>query len=475
MAAAADEAAHLLDKPGLAPPSSSSVAEALSASASPPQLQPQQQQQQQQRAGDGDGFSLARALNGGGGEKDTSKMKLDGDDEDPAAGSSASPNAPGAAAAASTAESAASVPFWPIAVAITLIFLMHGWLAELVVLAVVENKLRLGWFFALVTVVGQWVPALAKRGWEKSDGPRFEHVIVGVAHCLSLGMSNSGGLLVEFNTFSLFKSAKVVFVMAVSLAFLGVAPSPQEWMWGLGLMVGLLVLTGADEAYSHESLRATSPLMGGLTLTVGVGMSALVSVGQQAALQRRALQPVKPGSWRLVWGPPGSRPVRGGKDVSKDDEREALLFWSSLVSMLLLGPFCAYIGEFHDGVRFFWEVASVRTWLAQATALALVAGGQRLVLVLNGAHGATSTAAVLTLRKVASFVTSVLVYPKPFHLSHGVGLFIVVLSSVFIQRAEYASSLRRAKGQAGSHDKKMEHDMSSSPRNGTKKGVEALP
>ena len=400
--------------------------------------------------------------------------------QDQGAMPSASPPPPSAAAAASAAA-ANQVPFWPIAVAITFIFLMHGWLAEMVVLSVVENHLRLGWFFALITVVGQWVPAVMKRGWEKSDGFRIEHAIVGVAHCLSLGLSNTGGLMVEFNTFSLFKSAKVVFVMAVSWGLLSVSPSVEEWMWGLGLMAGLLVLTGADEAYSHESRRATSPVWGGLLLTVGVGMSALVSVGQQAALQRRALQPMRPGSWRLVWGPPNSRPVgtinaatsnanahlNGGdgtppapREISKEDEREALLFWSSVVSMVLLGPFCAYIGEFHEGVRFFWEVATLQTWVAQLAALGLVAGGQRLVLMLNGAHGATSTAAVLTLRKVASFLTSIIVFPKPFHASHVVGLVIVVVSLVMIQRAEYAAGQKR-----GGKGIKEKGDLSSSPRN----------
>ena len=112
--------------------------------------------------------------------------------------------------------SVAAVPFWPIAIIVTIVFLVHGWLAELLVISVVNNNYRLGWFFALLTVLGQWLPTIPKLGWRKTDGFRIEHGIVGVAHCVSLGMSNTGGMLVEYNTYSLFKSSKVVFVMIIS-------------------------------------------------------------------------------------------------------------------------------------------------------------------------------------------------------------------------------------------------------------------
>lgn len=120
----------------------------------------------------------------------------------------------------------------------TLVFLVHGWLAEMVVLDVVGHSLRLGWFFALVTVLGQWFPTLSNRGWERAEGFKIEHAIVGVAHCASLGFSNTGGMLVAYNTYSLFKSSKVVFVMFISWLTLGSHVTPTEVGWGLGLMFG---------------------------------------------------------------------------------------------------------------------------------------------------------------------------------------------------------------------------------------------
>jgi hypothetical protein len=191
--------------------------------------------------------------------------------------------------ATAATQAAASFSFWSIAVIVTLIFLLHGWISEMLVISVVSNHFKLGWFFALLTVIGQWIPTIPRRGWNKSEF-RVEHIIVGVAHCLSLGMSNSGGMLVEYNTYSLFKSGKVVFVMLVSWLTLGVQPSPQELSWGLGLMAGLIMLTGADETYARESRRETSPIAGAALLFSGISGNALVSVGQQAALQRRALQ-----------------------------------------------------------------------------------------------------------------------------------------------------------------------------------------
>jgi drug/metabolite transporter (DMT)-like permease len=95
------------------------------------------------------------------------------------------------------------------------------------------------------------------------------------------------------------------------------------------------------------------------------------------------------------------------------------------------------------GVTFFREVASFKIWVVQLIAMALVSFGQRLVLKLNGQYGATASAAVLTFRKVASFVTSVIVFPKPFHPLHAVGLCVIVLSAVMIQRSEAHASLQR--------------------------------
>jgi len=353
---------------------------------------------------------------------------------------------------ASSSPLASSVPFWPIAIAVTVIFLIHGWLAEYVVLKVVQESLTLGWFFALVTVIGQWVPAVMKRGWEKGNGLVIEHVIVGVAHCVALGLSNTGGFLVEYNTYALFKSSKVVFVMFVSGIFFQHEISFGELAAGLGLVGGLLVLSGADKEYAEESNRVTSPVMGAAMLFLGVSLSALVSVGQQAALQRRAFGPLPGTWWRWVWGPPNSK--QGEALASKEDEREALLFWSNLVSGVLLGLVCAWNGELQGGLSFFAYLAGAMTWGIQIVALGLVAIGQRLVLTLNGAHGATASAAVLTFRKVASFITSVLVYPKPFHWIHAIGLTIVVVSAVMIQRAETQAGIKRASKESPRRDAK---------------------
>lgn len=343
--------------------------------------------------------------------------------------------------------STSQVPFWPIAIVVTFVFLLHGWIAEFLVTSVVNNGYSLGWFFALLTVLGQWLPTIPGRGWDKTDGFRSEHGIVGIAHCVSLGMSNSGGMLVEYNTYALFKSAKVVFVMIVSWFMLGVQASPQELIWGVGLMVGLLMLTGADETSVGESHRLnTAPLVGACMLFIGIGGSALVSVGQQAAIQRRCLHKnnsLKQSTCPYTWGPPNSVPLRGAVLPSKEDEREALLFWSNLISIFLLGSVCIANGELLQGVQFFREVATLNLWVAQFVGMSLVAFGQRLVLTLNGSHGATASAAVLTFRKVVSFVTSVMVFPKPFHPFHGLGLMVVVVSAVMIQRAELSAAALR--------------------------------
>lgn len=179
--------------------------------------------------------------------------------------------------------------------------------------------------------------------------------------------------------------------------------------------------------------------MGATLLTCGIGGSALVSVSQQASLQRRVWQRNARGYF--TWQLPTQANV-----YSKEDEREALLFWSNLISIFLLGAVCMANGELQAGFKFFREVAVVKIWVAQLTAMALVSFGQRLVLSLNGTYGATASAAVLTFRKVASFVTSVLVFPKPFHPLHAIGLFVIVTSAVMIQRAEAnASSSRKVK------------------------------
>ncbi|KAH9256429.1 hypothetical protein BASA81_005343 [Batrachochytrium salamandrivorans] len=356
---------------------------------------------------------------------------------------SASPDvskpAPSSSSLPTSSTSIQAIPFWSTAFVVTVVFLMHGWLAEMLVISVVNNGYSLGWFFALLTVLGQWLPTLPRSGWKRTDGFRMEHMVVGFAHCFSLGMSNSGGMLVEYNTYSLFKSSKVVFVMLVSWLLLGVHASPQELFWGLGLMAGLLMLTGADEKYAPESHRVTAPILGATFLTCGIGGSALVSVSQQASLQRRVWQKNAKGffTWQLPNQP---------NPFSKDDEREALLFWSNLVSIALLGAVCLANGELISGMRFFREVATIKIWLAQIAAMALVSFGQRLVLNLNGHYGATASSAVLTFRKVASFVTSVLVFPKPFHPLHALGLFVIVTCAVMIQRAEAnAAHNRKAK------------------------------
>ena len=142
------------------------------------------------------------------------------------------------------------------------------------------------------------------------------------------------------------------------------------------------------------------------------------------------------------------------KKLSKDERKvlkNNLLLFSNLLISSLLFMVCLFSGELVQGVIFFRN-APKRLALQQLLALLLSAYGQQMVLTFNQRYGAVLCSIILTIRKVATFVTSVLLFPKPFNFGHIFGLTSVSLSTLLLQ-----AHLLRLRNQ---QDKKIKTDVS---------------
>lgn len=123
------------------------------------------------------------------------------------------------------------------------------------------------------------------------------------------------------------------------------------------------------------------------------------------------------------------------KKLSKE-ERKALknnlLLFSNLLISSLLFLVCVVRGELVQGIKFFMN-SPKRLLGQQILGLLLSAYGQQMVLTFNQRYGAVLCSIILTIRKVATFVTSVMLFPKPFNFGHVFGLTSVSLSTLLLQ------------------------------------------
>lgn len=149
---------------------------------------------------------------------------------------------------------------------------------------------------------------------------------------------------------------------------------------------------------------------------IGVGCTVVNLTGSSlvANLQQKALQ--------------GSEKKR-----SSAAEQEDLVFWQYLIAACICLIVCIVTGELSSGMLFL----SHAPWFARANLLGYLFGGyaglQPLLRIFQE-YDATRGHVVTSLRKVITFASSFIVFPKPLTVFHLIGALASALGALMLQR-----------------------------------------
>jgi drug/metabolite transporter (DMT)-like permease len=386
--------------------------------------------------------------------------------------------------------------FWRSGLKVVVLFVFQGAFAEDVIRAMTAQGLNLSWLLSLLTVATQIAfaytsivlrerpglvvsagvadDACARLGLGLGLGVvlrgflarfRWEYAASALVILVYQLVSNNATFYLAFNTVQLFKTSKVVFVVATSVVLLQRRFSRRVWAWALLLSCGLYALSLADAGSSQRASQsraavaaaaaaaaadadghaaaqtaATAAHLYGYSLMfVGNVCVAVNNVLQEAVMREHA--------WAVPCGGARCRPrprarllsssKDKGKDTFKDKDwraqlRDELILFPELLTAGFLLAGAVATGEAAAGAAFF--ARAPRRLLAELVcSLAITAWGQRLMLDLSHQYGAASATIIVTVRKSITFVVSVALFPKPFSALHALALALISVSAAMLQ------------------------------------------
>jgi len=344
------------------------------------------------------------------------------------------------------------------------IMMIQSLIVEEIILTMKAEGFKLGWFFSFLNALATFFISCLKSDRKFMQGLRenmtAEHIIAGSAYSLAQGMAGVSTIFLRFNTVTVFKSSKVVFVMLMSHLILGEPITRTAISHSFLMSVGLFALSNSDLKTSKHADEKQDSIFGIILIVAGLATSAIGNVIQQAVLQETPIQwldrslnfvKLKLGFHKLY-----SKTKTGDieapentPELSRRQVKDDLLLYSSFTTTLVLFCVCFLTGELLQGYYFFWNQSLLLSF-KQLVALFLTAMSQRLVLSLNQVYGATSISVLLTVRKVSSFVMSVLVFPKPFNFGHAFGVVDVAFFALLLQTHIMRVKKSKAKWKADS-------------------------
>jgi len=207
-------------------------------------------------------------------------------------------------------------------------------------------------------------------------------------------LSKTALTYIDLPTQSILKSAKLLPVMAGSIAILGQRFTLREWAAAAMLVCGIAIFSA-----SGQQPRGAQSLRGGACLLVALVCDAALGNYQKRVLQQGCTVP-------------------------------QLMLYQSLAGMLALGAACVASGTLLPGAALLISGEPVALMLL-GWAAALTAG-TALILRLVDEFSAVTAITVTTLRKAGTLAASFALFPKPLGLGHPIGA-ALVLCSAFVK------------------------------------------
>ena len=400
-----------------------------------------------------------------------------------------------------------------LSVAVIFLFTLSSSIDEGVLALIVAAGGNVGWWLTFVQFLAFLLPAVPSR-LARTKGPQGGgilsgitrwHVLCGTMVCLSHGLVNVASLRINYSTATLFKSCKILSLIVAGVFIRRRRLALQALVFGGLLCLGLYTFTVAEHmskfAASMEAKagRPKRPLpgpsspktalrtarqgelatsrydpVGILLLCLALSMSGVLNQLQEWLLHssggagRSDAQPQQP---KLAspaadmeagtsggLSESGNGSVSGGSSSSSSGSsspstggREGLIFGQYLIASSCLLGLCVLTGELHRGLHVYMNVLTRRELGLLFLSMAINSVGLRVVFVVVEEYGTTTAGIVVTLRKIVTFATSFLLYPKPFTRLHAVGFGMALGGAFLLERHEArarAARKRRARHQS---------------------------
>ena len=201
-----------------------------------------------------------------------------------------------------------------------------------------------------------------------------------------MGLSNAANAHLSYPVKVMFKSAKILPVMALSLYF-GQSYGAPQYLAALLLCAGLSTVSAAN-----STVALSGDGLGFAMVLASMMADAAIGNMQQKTLQLKTLD-------------------RTDMTVQFD-----MMYYQSLIGCGVLFLICGALGETTEGLAFSRDSAALNGRMLLFACLGCV--GQALVVTLIKEFGIFVTTVATTTRQFATVLLSFLIFPKPFSAMH---------------------------------------------------------
>jgi adenosine 3'-phospho 5'-phosphosulfate transporter B3 len=260
-------------------------------------------------------------------------------------------------------------------------------------LTLIEYFFYTSFSFAELHFTGQ-MKELGESDLKLSNAFTKDYLILAVAHCGAHGLTNVALTHVNFATKLIFKSCKILPVMAGGLILLNKHYSSPEYAAAILMTVGLMTFSLADaEAYPDYDI------MGLVCCSTSLICEAFVGNLQERALKRSSVA--------------------------------TLTFFQNLNCGLVVLVLCIVNGELRDGVDFLVTNEHGKQAAYEIVMFAfLLFAGLKIVLTIVRDYSAVMAVTTTSVRRALTFGLSFFLYPKVFTTTHGIGVTAVIIGVV---------------------------------------------
>lgn len=225
-------------------------------------------------------------------------------------------------------------------------------------------------------------------------GPLLYHIMVGFFCVSGFALSTYSLQILNFPTWLLFKSSRVVFTMFGGVLINKKRYGPFEYTGVLFIFFGLVVFTWGDWAVS-PSFNAPGIFL----IVLALSMNAAQDNYQEKGLHEHGVS-----------------------------ENELVVYSYGIGSLMLL-PYLLISGEFFEGLSFCLENPTAFVQIIVSSILAYI--GIVFVLALSNQTSALVAVITTSCRKALSIITSFVLFDKPFSINYIYGTFLVFTGVFF--------------------------------------------
>ena len=269
--------------------------------------------------------------------------------------------------------------------------------------------------------------------------PWMRYILVAVAIAMGRGLTWVAYGATTYPTVLLFKSSKIIVVMASAMVILRKGFSPAEYSAAMLAVTGLYLFSRGNKLGTVESGDGQDTTGGIAVLFCAVAAEALVSTLQEVCLRRL------------------NRPLA-----------ELMFVTNSLGALLLVAVSFRHgdAHELHERLSKSWDLV---LWVVATVSLAY--GGTYAFTSCIMGFGAVVATGLGIIRKLLSVLLSFILFPKPVAMAHVLGL-LAFFSGLFVAWSAEGEKARQKARQASSGDLS---DEEKSESKGTGKKVRTSP